>query len=68
MNRAGVIRAARSNNATTVLMFCCCFFFICHEISTVSQPIVVKLCHMIRNGCNFNKKAVLSQGRLRDAL
>jgi len=41
-------------------MFCCCFFlffsfFIQREISAVSQPIAVKLCHMIGNGCNFKK-------------
>jgi len=38
------------------------FFFLQREISSVSRPIAATLCHMIGNGCNFNKKAVLPQG------
>ena len=35
-------------------------FLLQREISAVSRPIATKLCHMIGNGCSFNKKAVLS--------
>ena len=54
-----IIRATRASFAAV--------FFLQRKISAVSQPIAMKLCHMIGNGCNFNKKAELSLTNPRDA-
>ena len=43
-----------------LLLFLFFSFFTQREISAVSRPIAAKHCHMIGNGCNFNKKAQLS--------